>query len=85
MGLTSAPLAPVLKMVVLDVAGYDTAQGNWRLRVLSGLCTREFSGLRSAHPTFKAHLRRTFLIMSGGHQADITYTRCFDQMHCLRE
>ena len=46
MGLTSAPLAPVLKMVVLDVAGAPTAQGNWRLRVLNGLCTREFSGLR---------------------------------------
>ena len=46
--LTSAPLAPVLKMVVLDVAGYDTPQGNWRLRVLNGLCTREFNGLRSA-------------------------------------
>ena len=29
MGLTSAPLAPVLKMVVLDVARYDTPQGNW--------------------------------------------------------
>ena len=67
MGLTSAPLAPVLKMVVLDVAGYDTPQGNWRLRVLNGLCTREFNGLRSVHPTFRAHLRRTFLIMSGGH------------------
>ena len=46
MGLTSAPLAPVLKMVVLDVADAPTAQGNWRLRVLNGLCTREFSGLR---------------------------------------
>ena len=67
MGLTSAPLAPVLKMVVLDVAGAPTAQGNWRLRVLNGLCTRKFNGLRSVHPTFKAHLRRTFLIMSGGH------------------
>ena len=80
--LTSAPLAPVLKMVVLDVAGYDTPQGNWRLRVLNGLCTREFNGLRSVHPTFRAHLRRTFLIMS---VADITYTPCFDQMHRLRE
>ena len=67
MGLTSAPLAPVLKMVVLDVADAPTAQGNWRLRVLNGLCTREFSGLRGINPTFKAHLRRTFLIMSGGH------------------
>ena len=65
--LTSAPFAPVLKTVVLDVAGYDTPQGNWRLRVLNGLCTREFNGLRSVHPTFRAHLRRTFLIMSGGH------------------
>ena len=51
MGLTSAPLAPVLKMVVLDVAGAPTAQGNWRLRVLNGLCTREFSGLRGMIPT----------------------------------
>ena len=40
MGLTSAPLAPVLKMVVLDVARNDTPHGNWRLRVLNGLCTR---------------------------------------------
>ena len=67
MGLTSAPLAPVLKMVVFDVAVAPTAQGNWRLRVLNGLCTREFSGLRGINPTFKAHLRRTFLIMPGGH------------------
>ena len=67
MGLTSAPLAPVLKMVVLDVADAPTAQGNWRLRVLNGLCTRKFNGLRGTIPTFRAHLRRTFLIMPGGH------------------
>ena len=47
--LTSAPLAPVLKMVVLDVAGYDTPQGNWRLRVLNGLCTREFKEWAQEH------------------------------------
>ena len=65
MGLTSAPLAPVLKMVVLDVAGAPTAQGNWRLRVLNGLCTREFNGLRSMIPTFAGQGGRAFLIMSG--------------------
>ena len=68
--LTSAPFAPVLKTVVLDVAGYDTPQGNWRLRVLNGLCTREFNGLRSMIPTFKAHMRRAFLIMSGRHHVN---------------
>ena len=61
---------------------YYTPQGNWRLRVLNGLCTRKFNGLRGMIPTFRAHLRRTFLIMS---VADITYTPCFDQMHRLRE
>jgi hypothetical protein len=32
-------------------------QGDWRLRVLSGLYKQEFNGICSVHPVFKAHLR----------------------------
>ena len=81
MRLTCASLAPVLSTVVLDLAGRRAPwpQGNWRVRVLSGLCTREFNDLWSRHPVCIAHLRCAFLIMSGGHHVNA----CFDQMLCL--
>ena len=79
MRLTCASLAPVLSTVVLDLAGGSLPQGNWRVRVLSGLCTREFNDLWSRHPVCIAHLRCAFLIMSGGHHVNA----CFDQMLCL--
>ena len=79
MRLTCASLAPVLSTVVLDLAGGSLPQGNWRVRVLSGLCTREFNDLWSRHPVCIAHLRCAFLIMSGGHHVNACFrlTKCF--------
>ena len=81
MRLTCASLAPVLSMVVLDLAGSPSTIFNWRLRVLSGLCTRKFNSLGIMHPVFIAHLRCAFLTMSGGHHVNA----CFDKKLCLRD
>ena len=70
MRLTSASLAPALKMVVADEAARRLIPGQTAAQVLSGLCTREFNGVWTTIPTIRAHLRCAFLIMSGGHHVN---------------
>ena len=50
--------------------------GNRRLRVLSGLCTRELNDLWSGHPVFWPDLWCSFLMMSGGHHVTLALPPC---------